>query len=60
MFYTIDGTDPKSNGKLYNPSTYQPELNKPIPIEDDTIIKGFAKGFGKYDSDIAAFEYKVK
>ncbi len=36
------------------------KLNKPISIESDTIIKAFVKGFGKYDSDIASFEYKVR
>lgn len=60
MYYTLDGSTPTENSTLYNPSTYQPELNKPIPIEKDTTIKVLVKGFGKDDSDIATFEYKVE
>lgn len=60
IFYTTDNTDPKKSGKVYNPSTYQLELTKPITIEEDTIIKAYVKGFGKHDSDMAIFEYTVK
>jgi hypothetical protein len=60
IFYTIDGTDPKQHGILYNPSTYQLDLNEPIQIDDDTVVKAFVKGFGQHDSDVATFEYKVK
>ncbi len=60
MYYTLDGSTPTEKSTLYNPSTYQLELNKPIKIERDTTIKVLVQGFGKYDSDIAEFRYKVK
>jgi hypothetical protein len=31
LHYTLDGTDPTELSPMYNPSTYQPELNLPIP-----------------------------
>ncbi|MDF9409019.1 chitobiase/beta-hexosaminidase C-terminal domain-containing protein [Pelotomaculum isophthalicicum JI] len=60
MYYTLDGSTPTENSTLYNPSTYQPELNKPIRIDQDTTIKVLVKGFGKHDSDIAEFHYQVR
>lgn len=57
MYYTLDGSTPDENSALYNPSTYQPELNKPIVIDQDNTIKVLVKGFGKYDSDIAEFHF---
>jgi hypothetical protein len=60
MYYTLDGTTPTEKSRLYNPSTYQPELNQPIVIDQDTTIKVLTKGFGKYDSDIAEFHFQIK
>lgn len=60
MYYTLDGSIPTEKSTLYNLSTYQPELNKPIPIEKDTTIKVLVKGFGKEDSDVVALNYKIK
>ncbi|MDD3652575.1 MAG: FN3 associated domain-containing protein [Desulfotomaculaceae bacterium] len=60
MYYTLDGSTPSENSTLYNPSTYQPELNKPIRIDGGTTIKVFVQGFGKYDSDIAEFRYQIE
>ncbi len=60
MYYTLDGSTPTEYSTLYNPSTYQPELNKPIVIDRDTTIKVLVKGFGKYDSDIAEFHYQIR
>jgi hypothetical protein len=60
MYYTLDGSTPTEASTLYNPSTYQPELNRPIRIDRDTTIKVLVQGFGKYDSDIAEFQYKIK
>lgn len=60
MYYTLDGSTPTEQSTLYNPSTYQPELNKPIVIDNNTTIKVLVKGFGKYDSDIAEFHYQIK
>ena len=58
MYYTLDGSDPDENSALYNPSTYQPELNKPIAPEGDVVIKVLVKGFGKHDSDIAEYHFR--
>ena len=60
MYYTLDGSMPGENATLYNPSTYQPELNQPIVINQDTCIKVVVKGFGKYDSDMAEYHYQIK
>jgi len=60
MYYTLDGSTPTEQSTLYNPSTYQPELNKPIVIDKNTTIKVLVKGFGKYDSDVAEFHYQVE
>lgn len=60
IYYTIDGSDPDENSLLYNPSTYQPELNEPIIINKDTTIKAVVKGLGKSDSEIKTFEFTVK
>lgn len=60
MYYTLDGSTPDEKSALYNPSTYQPELNKPIKIQGDTTIKVLVRGFGKYDSDIAEFQFGIK
>jgi hypothetical protein len=60
MYYTLDGSTPTGASMIYNPSTYQPELNKPIRIDKDTTIKVLVRGFGKHDSDIAEFHYKIK
>ena len=57
MFYTLDGSDPTTASKMYNPSTYQPELNVPILIPEHTIIKVLVTGYGKNDSEIATFEF---
>ncbi len=60
MYYTVDGSTPTAESTLYNPSTYQPELNKPIVINENTTIKVLVKGFGKYDSDVAEYHYQVR
>ncbi|MGI5920885.1 MAG: FN3 associated domain-containing protein [Syntrophomonadaceae bacterium] len=60
LYYTLDGSIPTEKSMLYNPSTYQPELNKPIVINQDTTIKVLVKGFGKYDSDIAEYHFQVE
>lgn len=60
MYYTLDGSTPDENSVLYNPSTYQPELNKPIAPDGDVVIKVLVKGFGKYDSDVAAYHFQVR
>ena len=57
LHYTLDGSNPTPLSKMYNPSTYQPELNVPIPITEPVTIKVLVTGFGKNDSDIAEFEF---
>lgn len=60
IYYTLDGTDPTMESAMYNPSTYQPELNAPIPITENTVIKAIAIGYGKNDSEIAEFEFNIR
>ena len=57
LHYTLDGSDPTMLSSMYNPSTYQPELNIPIPIDGPTEIRVIVSGYGKLDSDIAVFEF---
>jgi len=57
LYYTLDGSEPTTLSAMYNPSTYQTELNRPIPITGPTVIKVLASGYGKEDSEIAAFEF---
>ncbi len=62
IYYTIDGSTPDEKSLLYNPSTsyFQPELIKPITINNSMIIKAIAIGFGKYNSEVTAFAYEVE
>jgi hypothetical protein len=60
LHYTLDGTEPTELSPMYNPSTYQPELNKPIPITEDTVIKVLVSGYGKKNSEVATFTFKVQ
>jgi len=60
VYYTLDGSTPTISSKLYNPSTYQPQLNKPIPITQDTTIKAITIGYGKDPSSVATFQVKVR
>jgi len=57
IHYTLDGSEPTMLSNMYNPSTYQPELNTPIPINEPTVIKALVTGYGKSDSEIAVFEF---
>lgn len=59
LHYTLDGSDPTALSPVYNPSTYQPELNKPILITEDTEIRAIAIGYGREDSEIAVFYFQV-
>ncbi len=59
LYYTTDGSDPTVYSTMYNPSTYQPELNVPIEITSDTTIKVLTVGYGKHDSGIAEFKFTV-
>lgn len=57
LHYTLDGSKPTTLSPIYNPSTYQPELNRPIPITKPTTIKVLVSGYGKTDSEIAVFDF---
>ncbi len=59
LYYSLDGSEPTEKSLLYNPSSYRPELSRPIEINEDTVIKVLVKGFGKNDSEIAEFHYQV-
>ncbi len=60
LHYTLDGTDPTENSPVYNISSYQPELNIPITIKDDTVIKVLVTGYGKENSEIATFTFDAQ
>jgi len=60
LHYTLDGSEPTMLSKIYNPSTYQPELNVPIPITEPTVIKVLVCGYGKTDSEVATFQFTPK
>jgi len=57
IFYTTDGSEPTPFSTLFNPSVFRPELTESIPITEPTVIKAFARGFGRDDSEIAIFEF---
>ncbi|MDD4237290.1 MAG: chitobiase/beta-hexosaminidase C-terminal domain-containing protein [Desulfotomaculaceae bacterium] len=60
IYYTLDGSAPDVQSLLYNPSTsyFQPDLNKPIPVNQPVTIKAVAIGCGKYNSQVATFKYE--
>jgi hypothetical protein len=57
LHYTLDGSEPTTLSKMYNPSTYQPELNVPIPIMESITIKVLVSGYGKLVSEVVVFEF---
>ncbi len=68
VYYTVDGSDPTYESPMYNWIASRwwnnrkddlDEINKPIEINEDTIIKAVTIGNGKLDSDIVTFEYKM-
>jgi len=62
IYYTTDGSTPGVNSLLYNPSAtyFQPDLNKPVPVDKPVTIKAVVIGFGKHDSQVATFHYDVE
>ncbi len=61
IYYTLDGSEPTVKSNLYNISypTFQPQLNKPIPVTGDMTIKARAIGLGKLDSEVRTFHYSL-
>lgn len=50
IYYTLDGSDPKENGKKYS---------EPITINDNLTIRAYTKQDKKNDSIIKDFEFKI-
>lgn len=55
IYYTLDGTRPTIESKVYNVSAtyYQPQLNKPILMTKDGEIRAIAIGPGKIESSVS-------
>jgi len=60
IHYTLDGSEPTELSPIYNISTYQPQLNVPIAIPRDTVIKTLVVGFGKKNSSVSEFRFDVQ
>ncbi len=62
VYYTLDGSEPAYGSNIFNISypSFRPELNKPIPVNGDLTIKAKTIGFGKLDSEVAVFQYKIE
>ena len=60
IYYTLDGSEPTVYSAMYNPSTYQPELNEPIEVKGDMTIRAFVSGYGKADSETVEFCIEVR
>ena len=60
IYYTLDGSEPDVYSAMYNPSTYQPELNAPIEVTGDMTVRAFVSGYGKADSETVEFRIEVE
>lgn len=61
LYYTSNGENPSIDSSMYNisKSYLNPDLNKPISIDQDMIIRAIAVGPGKADSEQASFSYSI-
>ncbi|MCG9967268.1 chitobiase/beta-hexosaminidase C-terminal domain-containing protein [Pelotomaculum terephthalicicum JT] len=61
VYYTLDGSEPTVKSNIFNISypTFQPKLNKPIPITGDMTIKTRTIGIGKLDSEVVTYQYNL-
>lgn len=61
VYYTLDGSEPTYGSYIFNISypSFRPEMNKPVPVNGDVIIKARTIGFGKLDSEVKTFQYNT-
>lgn len=61
VYYTLDGSDPTYGSNIANISYpyFNPQLNAPVTIDGDLTIKTRTIGFGKLDSEVATYQYKI-
>ncbi len=61
VYYTLDGSEPTYGSNVFNISypTFQPELNKPIPVKGSMTIKTKTIGMGKLDSEVMTYQYNM-
>ncbi|MCL1805708.1 MAG: stalk domain-containing protein [Clostridiales bacterium] len=57
IYYTTDGTAPTVHGKMYNISApnWQPEMNQPFRIQENTVVRAIAVAAGYENSDELSF-----
>lgn len=61
VYYTLDGSEPTYGSNILNISypSFQPEMNKPIPVNGKVTIKTRTIGLGKLDSEVVTFQYNT-